>query len=71
MFLPLAAVVTVNNPQIVWLKKKEQVVQAGVTTSGEPKDGLIRVEGNVKGGDRVVIDPPAELMNGARVRILE
>ena len=55
----------------MWRLEKEQVVQAGVTTSGEPKDGLIRVEGNVKGGDRVVIDPPAELMNGARVRILE
>jgi RND family efflux transporter MFP subunit len=71
LFLPLAAVVTKDTRQFVWRLEKDQVVQAGVTTSGEAKDGLIRVEGSVKGGDRVVIDPPVELINGARVRILE
>lgn len=71
MYLPLSAVVTKDGRDFVWRLEKDHVVQAHVTTSGEPKDGLIRVEGSVKGGDRIVLDPPAELINGARVRILE
>ena len=71
MYLPLSAVVTKDGRDFVWRLEKDHVVQAHVTTSGEPKDGLIRVDGSVKGGDRIVVDPPAELINGARVRILE
>lgn len=71
MYLPRSAVVTKDGRDFVWRLEKDHVVQAHVTTSGEPKDDLIRVDGSVKGGDRIVVDPPAELINGARVRILE
>ena len=71
MYLPVSAVVTKDGRDFVWRLEKDQVVQAHVTTSGEPKDDLIRVEGSVKGGDRIVVDPPSELTNGARVRLLE
>ncbi|HEY4309612.1 MAG TPA: efflux RND transporter periplasmic adaptor subunit [Pirellulales bacterium] len=71
MYLPRSAIVTKDGRDFVWRLEKDHVVQAHVTTSGEPKDDLIRVDGSVKGGDRIVVDPPAELINGARVRILE
>ena len=71
LFLPTAAVVKKDGREFVWKLEQDHVVQAGVTTSGEPKEGLVRVEGSVSGGDRVVVDPPTELINGSRVRILE
>ena len=71
MYLPRSAIVTKDGRDFVWRLEKDHVVQAHVTTSGEPKDDLIRVDGSVKGGDRIVVDPPAELINGSRVRILE
>lgn len=70
-YLPLSAVVKKDDRECVWRLDGDHVMQAFVTTYGEPKDGLIRVEGSVKGGDRIVVDPPGELINGTRVRILE
>jgi RND family efflux transporter MFP subunit len=71
LFVPASSVVSQEGREFVWRVEQDHVVQADVTTFDQPKDGLLRVEGNVKGGDRVVVDPPAELVNSVRVRIME
>ncbi|MBI2826629.1 MAG: efflux RND transporter periplasmic adaptor subunit [Planctomycetia bacterium] len=71
MFVPAAAVVERQDRKFVWRLEQDHVAQVSVTTDGESRNGLVRVEGNLQGGQRVVIDPAAELTEGARVRVLE
>ena len=66
-----SAVLSRDGRVFVWRIDEERVVQTAVTTLGESKDGLVCIDGTLAVGDRVVVDPPVELVNGALVRIVE
>ncbi len=71
VFAPAAAIrgeVGADGGQYVWVLEQDRVRRAAVTPTGEPNDGLLRVTGELQGGERVVIDPPAELQAGDQVQ---
>jgi hypothetical protein len=55
----------------VWVLDETRVRKAAVTPQGEPNDGAVRVAGDLQGGERVVVDPPADLQAGDEVTIAE
>ncbi|HEX6960965.1 MAG TPA: hypothetical protein VF175_03805, partial [Lacipirellula sp.] len=55
----------------VWVLEEGRVRKAAVKTEGEAHDGLVRVSGDLIGGERLVIDPPADLTDGDEVKVAE
>jgi RND family efflux transporter MFP subunit len=66
-----SAVLSRDGREFVWRVDDERVVQTAVTTVGDSKEGLLSIDGDLAVGDRVVVDPPVELVNGAPVRIVD
>jgi RND family efflux transporter MFP subunit len=66
--VPDQAVVARNDRSVVFLVRNEQAVETAVTT-GSSANGLTEVRDGVGPGDRVILNPPADLSNGARVEV--
>jgi multidrug efflux pump subunit AcrA (membrane-fusion protein) len=71
VFVPEAAIQGEGDDQYVWLLDETRVRKTAVTPQGEPNDGVVRVAGELEGGERVVVDPPAGLQAGDEVTIAE
>lgn len=70
-YLPQAALVNDSGGHYAWkLLPSGQVRRVPVQPQGEPRDGLVPIEGALQGGDTVIVDPPAGLVDGARVRTI-
>ena len=67
LFLSQAALVTGEGGTYVWRIKDEHAQRVAVTPVGDPNDGLVRVEGELSGGDTVIVEPPADLNSETRV----
>jgi multidrug efflux pump subunit AcrA (membrane-fusion protein) len=65
---PKAAVVTDNGKSYVFVVNGETVERRALTMGGIDGD-RVEVIGGLHAGDRVVISPPAELKDGAKVMI--
>jgi len=71
LFINRTAIVQEGHRQYVWRIEQDHVVQVTVESEGEAKDGLSLITGNIRSGDRLVLDPSPELADGLRVRIEE
>jgi RND family efflux transporter MFP subunit len=71
VFAPVAAIQGTGEDQFVWVLKENQVSRAAVKPMGEPSDGLVRVTGDLVGGEQVVTSPPPNLAPGAEVKLAE
>ncbi len=71
VFAPVAAIKGEGEDKYVWALDGAEVRRAQVKTQGEPHDGLLRVTGELSGGEQVVTDPPADLQPGDEVKIAE
>lgn len=68
-YLPQAALLSDAGGHFAWkLLPSGEVRRVPVQPQGEPREGLVPIEGALEGGDAVVIDPPPGLVDGARVR---
>lgn len=63
-----AALVERHGKKAVFVVKDDSVVLTPVQT-GEPMGDLVEIREGVKPGDKVVVNPPAKLKNGARVTV--
>ncbi len=68
--LPKAALVTREGRSYAYLMKGNTARLVPVTT-GEAMGDLAEIKGGLQEGDRVVLNPPAGLRNGARVKVKE
>ncbi|HEV3023087.1 MAG TPA: efflux RND transporter periplasmic adaptor subunit, partial [Pirellulales bacterium] len=68
LYVPVSAVVRSESSVFVWRLAGERAVPVSVTLVGEPRDGLIQVEGALAGGELVLTDPPADLTGDTKVR---
>jgi RND family efflux transporter MFP subunit len=64
--VPAGAIAERNGRNAVFLVRNDRAVRTAVET-GASTDGLIAVRGAVSSGDRVVLNPPETLVDGARV----
>ncbi|MBA3481293.1 MAG: efflux RND transporter periplasmic adaptor subunit [Pirellulales bacterium] len=71
VFAPVAAIRGEGEEKFVWVLEQDRVRKAAVTTAGEPNDGLVAVKGELLGGERVIIDPSANLAVGDQVKTAE
>ncbi|MEX2561399.1 MAG: efflux RND transporter periplasmic adaptor subunit, partial [Pirellulales bacterium] len=72
-FVPAGAVVTHQGKQLVWRVENERAGAVAVQVLGKEKDGLIQVEPGsggptLSGGDVLIVEPPANITENARVR---
>lgn len=67
LFVPPSAVVTGEGGTFIWRLKDEHAQRIPVTRVGEPSEGLQRVEGELSGGETIVIEPSADLNAEMRV----
>jgi RND family efflux transporter MFP subunit len=68
--LPKAAIQQRDGKDIVWLVKQDGVERRAVTVSAAQNDQATVIAG-LSGGERVVVDPPLELVEGTRVKELK
>ena len=69
VFAPQAAVKTDEKGSYVWLVEDERVRRAAIET-GDVQNNRIRIKNGLKGGERVVLDPPTEIQDGLLVEVL-
>jgi RND family efflux transporter MFP subunit len=65
-----AALINRSEQRAVFLVKENRVVQTPVRTGALLGD-MVEVLDGVKAGDKVVVKPPQELKNGARIKVVE
>jgi HlyD family secretion protein len=66
--VPKASVVTDAAGTFVWVVRGDVVERRAVRTAGADGD-RVEIVGGLQGGERVVITPPKELVNGAKVLV--
>ena len=71
VFAPLAAIREGSEEKFVWVLEGDRVRKAAVQTEGEPNGQLIRVQGDLLGGEQVVIEGPLDLSPGDQVQTAE
>lgn len=71
VFVPVAALQGTGDKRYVWQVEQDHVRKVPVTTDGEPHEGLIAIQSELIGGERVVVDPPADLRAGQQVKQAE
>jgi RND family efflux transporter MFP subunit len=71
VFAPAAAIQGTGEDQYVWVLNENRVRKAAVKTIGDPRDGLVRVTGDLVGGEQAVTNPPPNLRPGAEVKLAE
>jgi RND family efflux transporter MFP subunit len=67
VYAPTAAVREVDGGSAVWVVRDDRVSSVMVVT-GRARDVLIEIREGLSGGERVVLDPPADLSEGAGIR---
>jgi HlyD family secretion protein len=70
VYVPARAFLRVAGREGVFVVERD-TVRFVELKAGEERNGKRRVESGLKGGERVVLDPPARLADGDRVRIKE
>lgn len=68
VFAPAGAIQTDSDGPFVWKIVDDRVTRAAVDP-GELKDGRTQIKSGLKAGERIVVDPPADLQDGRRVRV--
>lgn len=68
--VPKAALVTKNGKPEAFIIEGHRVKLAPVVV-GQPLENLVEIQGGLKEGDRVVLDPPASLKDGSRIKVKE
>jgi len=71
LLLPIRAVEQRDGRDVVWVIRDGRVERRAVTLgapAGEPAGAHVSIKAGLASGERVVIDPPAGLADGARVR---
>jgi RND family efflux transporter MFP subunit len=68
VLLPQNAVITEGEQRVAYVLREDKVQRRAVTVAGNV-GADVRVTGGVSGGERVVVEPPAELKDGDTVRI--
>ena len=71
VFAPLAAIQEGSEGKFVWVLEDDRVRRAAVQTEGETNGQLIRVRGDLLGGEQVVIEGPPDLSPGDQVQTAE
>jgi len=71
VFAPVAAIQGAGDVQFVWVLAEDRVRKASIKTAGEPHDGLVRVTGELLGGERLIVNPPPDLTAGDQVKTAE
>jgi multidrug efflux pump subunit AcrA (membrane-fusion protein) len=66
--IPKSALVTRNGASSSFLVTGNRVKLVAITT-GLHMNGLVEIKSGLKEGDRVVVNPPASLHNGSRVKV--
>ncbi len=69
VMVPAAAVVQDGSGARVWVVENGKLVARSVDL-GPAREDHIEVRGGLSGGESVVVHPPADLRNGARVRVV-
>jgi RND family efflux transporter MFP subunit len=59
-----------KDKKVVFVVKEDRVVETPVNL-GSPMGDMVEVLGGVKAGDRVVLNPPARLKSGSKIKIEE
>jgi multidrug efflux pump subunit AcrA (membrane-fusion protein) len=70
LLVPQAAIRTEGDRSIVFVLRGEAVERRAVTT-GAPEGDMVTVLSGLTDGERVVVDGPAALNDGARVTVRE
>ena len=65
-----SALVTVNGQKYAFLIEGNKVKRVSVTT-GPIRENLVEIAAGLKEGDKVVLNPPASLKDGSRVKVKE
>jgi hypothetical protein len=65
---PARAVVARGGLEMVWAVSPEGRADLRYVRTGAARDGLVELRSGVAAGERVVIDPPADLEAGTRIR---
>ena len=73
LLIPEAALSRQDGGSFVWLADQVDNVarRRTVTTGGAAREGWVIVNEGLRPGDRVIVEPPAGLSNGHRIRLLE
>lgn len=69
VWIPAAATVTENKQSAVFIVSADGTAKRIRVTLAEKRDADQRVEGALRGGEQVIIDPPAGIKDGRRVRL--
>jgi multidrug efflux pump subunit AcrA (membrane-fusion protein) len=69
VFAPQAGVLTDAQGPFVWKVVDERVTRAPIEP-GDLQEGRVLIRSGLKGGERIVIDPPENLRDDLRVRLL-
>jgi RND family efflux transporter MFP subunit len=67
VYAPAAAVREVDGGRAIWIVRDDRVSSVTVVT-GRARDDLIEIREGLSGGERVVLDPPADLSEGVSIR---
>ncbi|HEY6928643.1 MAG TPA: efflux RND transporter periplasmic adaptor subunit [Thermoanaerobaculia bacterium] len=69
LFAPARAVVSRGGLDLIWAVSSDgRVALRYVRTGAAAADGKVEIRSGLEGGERVVLDPPADLEEGTRVR---
>ncbi|MFN0180890.1 MAG: efflux RND transporter periplasmic adaptor subunit [Gemmatimonadales bacterium] len=69
VFVPAAAVVTAGSATVVWVVR-DGVVRRTTVEAGPVSGGRREVRSGLSGGESLVLDPPQDLSDGAKVNVI-
>jgi RND family efflux transporter MFP subunit len=69
VFVPAAAVVTAGSATVVWVVR-DGVVRRTTIEAGPVSGGRREVRSGLSGGESLVLDPPQDLSDGAKVNVI-
>ena len=71
VFCPQTAVQSDEQGQFVWLVRPEGETERVKVSIGAIRNGRTEITAGLQGGERVIVDPPADLKAGQRVKVRE
>jgi RND family efflux transporter MFP subunit len=71
VFVPVGAIQGEGAEQFAWVLEEGRVRRVAIKTAGEANDGLKPVTGGLAGGEQVIVNPPAGLRDGDKVKAAE
>ena len=66
----LSAVMNRQGQSLIYLVREGRAVEAPIRL-GSPLGEMVEVQGGVKPGEKIVVNPPSRLKDGAKVKTLE